>query len=85
MQSINNGFLSLRTIIPDGHDEKLSKAAVLQQTAQYVRQLEKDKLDLQQEIDALKANGFRPPSDPENVIPEVKKEEETGDGIIKSL
>lgn len=35
MQSINNGFISLRTIIPDGHDEKLSKAAVLMQTAQY--------------------------------------------------
>lgn len=54
MQSINNGFMSLRTIIPDGHDEKLSKAAVLQQTANYVRQLEKDKLDLIKEIDRLK-------------------------------
>ena len=54
MQSINNGFMSLRTIIPDGHDEKLSKAAVLQQTAAYVRQLEKDKLNLIAEIDRLK-------------------------------
>ena len=54
MQSINNGFMSLRTIIPDGHDEKLSKAAVLQQTASYVRQLEKDKLELMAEIDRLK-------------------------------
>ena len=50
MQSINRGFDSLRSIIPDGHDEKISKANVLQQTANYIRQLEKDKLNLQQKL-----------------------------------
>ncbi|XP_039265007.2 uncharacterized protein LOC120340726 [Styela clava] len=46
MQSINAGFKSLKTILPHTEGEKLSKAAILQQTSEYITQLESDKLKL---------------------------------------
>ncbi|CAK8697064.1 uncharacterized protein LOC143450627 isoform X2 [Clavelina lepadiformis] len=46
MQSINAGFKSLKTILPHSDGDKLSKAAILQQTAEYIFQLENDKLKL---------------------------------------
>uniref|UniRef100_A0A8R1DQE2 BHLH domain-containing protein n=1 Tax=Caenorhabditis japonica TaxID=281687 RepID=A0A8R1DQE2_CAEJA len=39
MQSINAGFMSLRALLPRKEGEKLSKAAILQQTAEMVHQL----------------------------------------------
>ncbi|CAA80167.2 Helix-loop-helix protein 11 [Caenorhabditis elegans] len=39
MQSINAGFLALRALLPRKEGEKLSKAAILQQTADMVHQL----------------------------------------------
>ncbi|XP_076663838.1 transcription factor cropped [Andrena cerasifolii] len=46
MQSINAGFQSLRTLLPHHEGEKLSKAAILQQTAEYIYQLEQEKTQL---------------------------------------
>ncbi|XP_034936381.1 uncharacterized protein crp [Chelonus insularis] len=46
MQSINAGFQSLRTLLPHHEGEKLSKAAILQQTAEYIYQLEQEKTHL---------------------------------------
>lgn len=46
MQSINAGFQSLRTLLPHHEGEKLSKAAILQQTAEYIYQLEQEKTSL---------------------------------------
>ncbi|XP_003425862.1 uncharacterized protein LOC100679356 [Nasonia vitripennis] len=46
MQSINAGFQSLRTLLPHHEGEKLSKAAILQQTAEYIYQLEQQKTQL---------------------------------------
>ncbi|XP_075224780.1 transcription factor cropped isoform X2 [Lycorma delicatula] len=46
MQSINAGFQSLRTLLPHHEGEKLSKAAILQQTAEYIYQLEQEKTRL---------------------------------------
>lgn len=46
MQSINNGFQSLRSLLPHHEGEKLSKAAILQQTAEYIYQLEQEKTRL---------------------------------------
>ncbi|KAI1301318.1 Transcription factor AP-4 [Halotydeus destructor] len=46
MQSINTGFNSLRTMLPKHDGEKLSKAAILQHTAEYIDQLEQDKTRL---------------------------------------
>lgn len=46
MQSINAGFQSLRTLLPHHEGEKLSKAAILQQTTQYIYQLEQEKTRL---------------------------------------
>lgn len=43
MQSINAGFQSLRTLLPHHEGEKLSKAAILQQTAEYIYTLEQEK------------------------------------------
>ncbi|KAG4074803.1 hypothetical protein HA402_006442 [Bradysia odoriphaga] len=43
MQSINAGFQSLRSLLPHHEGEKLSKAAILQQTAQYIIELEREK------------------------------------------
>ncbi|EFP09396.1 hypothetical protein GCK72_009478 [Caenorhabditis remanei] len=39
MQSINAGFMALRALLPRKEGEKLSKAAILQQTAEMVHQL----------------------------------------------
>lgn len=46
MQSINAGFQSLRTLLPHHEGEKLSKAAILQQTAEYIYSLEQEKTRL---------------------------------------
>jgi len=46
MQSINAGFSSLRSILPHHEGEKLSKAAILQQTAEYIYSLEQEKTRL---------------------------------------
>jgi len=46
MQSINAGFQSLRTLLPQHEGEKLSKAAILQQTAEYTYSLEQEKTRL---------------------------------------
>lgn len=46
MQSINAGFQSLRTLLPRHEGEKLSKAAILQQTAEYIYSLEQEKTRL---------------------------------------
>ncbi|KAF7489566.1 Transcription factor AP-4 [Sarcoptes scabiei] len=43
MQNINAGFHSLRSLLPQKHNgEKLSKAAILQHTANYIYQLENE-------------------------------------------
>eukprot|EP00088_Acartia_fossae_P051506 TRINITY_DN5785_c0_g2_i1.p1 TRINITY_DN5785_c0_g2~~TRINITY_DN5785_c0_g2_i1.p1 ORF type:complete len:545 (-),score=150.67 TRINITY_DN5785_c0_g2_i1:551-2185(-) len=46
MQSINAGFTSLRALLPHHEGEKLSKAAILQQTAEYIYSLEQEKTRL---------------------------------------
>lgn len=46
MQSINTGFNSLRTMLPKHDGEKLSKAAILQHTAEYIGTLEAEKTRL---------------------------------------
>nr|CAB3266918.1 AP4 transcription factor [Phallusia mammillata] len=54
MQSINAGFKSLKTILPHADGDKLSKAAILQQTAEYIFQLESDKLKLLDQNEKLR-------------------------------
>ncbi|XP_053550870.1 transcription factor AP-4 isoform X1 [Bombina bombina] len=54
MQSINAGFQSLKTLIPHTDGEKLSKAAILQQTAEYIFSLEQEKTRLLQQNNQLK-------------------------------
>ncbi|XP_072125677.1 transcription factor AP-4 isoform X3 [Mobula birostris] len=54
MQSINAGFQSLKTLIPHTDGEKLSKAAILQQTAEYIFSLEQEKTRLLQQNSQLK-------------------------------
>lgn len=54
MQSINSGFQALRLLIPHSEGEKLSKAAILQQTAEYIFALEQDKTRLLQQNTTLK-------------------------------
>jgi len=46
MQSINAGFSSLRSLLPHHEGEKLSKAAILQQTSEYIYSLEQEKTRL---------------------------------------
>ncbi|XP_076319174.1 transcription factor AP-4-like isoform X1 [Tachypleus tridentatus] len=46
MQSINAGFQSLRALLPLNEGEKLSKAAILQHTSEYIYQLEQEKTKL---------------------------------------
>ncbi|XP_047212685.1 transcription factor AP-4-like [Girardinichthys multiradiatus] len=54
MQSINAGFQSLKTLIPHSDGEKLSKAAILQQTAEYIFTLEQEKTRLLHQNSQLK-------------------------------
>ncbi|KAL4648690.1 transcription factor AP-4-like [Arapaima gigas] len=54
MQSINAGFQSLKTLIPHSDGEKLSKAAILQQTAEYIFSLEQEKTRLLQQNNQLR-------------------------------
>ncbi|XP_032235666.1 transcription factor AP-4 [Nematostella vectensis] len=54
MQSINSGFQALRMLIPNTEGEKLSKAAILQQTSEYIFTLEQDKTKLLQQNTTLK-------------------------------
>ncbi|KAL0111403.1 hypothetical protein PUN28_012946 [Cardiocondyla obscurior] len=54
MQSINAGFQSLRSLLPHHEGEKLSKAAILQQTAEYIYQLEQEKTQLLSQNSQLK-------------------------------
>ncbi|VDL66588.1 unnamed protein product [Nippostrongylus brasiliensis] len=43
MQSINAGFQSLRALLPRKEGEKLSKAAILQHTADLIQQLQSER------------------------------------------
>lgn len=54
MQSINAGFQSLKTLLPHHAGEKLSKAAILQQTSEYIASLERDKNSVMAENDRLR-------------------------------
>ncbi|CAG5928900.1 unnamed protein product, partial [Menidia menidia] len=54
MQSINAGFQSLKTLLPHTDGEKLSKAAILQQTADYIYTLEQEKTQLLAQNNQLK-------------------------------
>ncbi|KAK7930145.1 hypothetical protein WMY93_006540 [Mugilogobius chulae] len=54
MQSINAGFHSLKTLLPHADGEKLSKAAILQQTADYIYALEQEKTQLLAQNNQLK-------------------------------
>lgn len=54
MQSINAGFHSLKTLLPHADGEKLSKAAILQQTADYIFTLEQEKTQLLAQNNQLK-------------------------------
>ncbi|KAM9819540.1 transcription factor AP-4-like [Syngnathus typhle] len=54
MQSINAGFQSLKSLLPHTDGEKLSKAAILQQTADYIFTLEQEKTQLLSQNNQLK-------------------------------
>ncbi|CAL8331511.1 unnamed protein product [Merluccius merluccius] len=54
MQSINAGFQSLKSLLPHTDGEKLSKAAILQQTSDYIFALEQEKTQLLQQNNQLK-------------------------------
>lgn len=54
MQSINAGFQNLRALLPKHEGEKLSKAAILQQTSQYICDLENQKTQLLAQNSQLK-------------------------------
>jgi transcription factor AP-4 len=46
MQSINAGFQSLKTLLPHDEGDKLSKAAILQTTSDYITSMEQEKTRL---------------------------------------
>uniref|UniRef100_A0AC35TM45 BHLH domain-containing protein n=1 Tax=Rhabditophanes sp. KR3021 TaxID=114890 RepID=A0AC35TM45_9BILA len=53
MQSINEGFQSLRALLPRKYGEKMSKASILQQTAEMIHSIQADKDRLAQENESL--------------------------------
>lgn len=54
MQSINAGFQVLRSLLPQSEGEKLSKAAILQQTTEFINSLQQDKAKLSAQNAAYK-------------------------------
>ncbi|CAL1544407.1 unnamed protein product [Lymnaea stagnalis] len=54
MQCINAGFSNLRALIPNLEGEKLSKAAILQHTTEYITTLANDKSRLEIQLDHSK-------------------------------
>lgn len=52
MQSINTGFLRLKALVPSISKEKVSKATILQQTAEYIEKLEREKKQMRQLLQA---------------------------------
>lgn len=71
MQSINAGFQSLRNLLPIPDGEKLSKAAILQQTTNLIYRLEKEKTNLLNQIASLKRMIRKGEMDPDS--PGVQK------------
>ncbi|VDK81848.1 unnamed protein product, partial [Cylicostephanus goldi] len=57
MQSINAGFQSLRALLPRKEGEKLSKAAILQHTADLIQQLQSER---SRYLDNDEAGGKKP-------------------------
>lgn len=54
MQCINAGFQSLRSLMPQLSGEKLSKAAILQHTTEYIANIEQEKKRLSNQNEQLK-------------------------------
>ncbi|KAF7998239.1 hypothetical protein HCN44_009637 [Aphidius gifuensis] len=81
MQSINAGFQSLRTLLPHHEGEKLSKAAILQQTAEYIYQLEQEKTQLLSQNCQLK----RLVNQHEGGDVPIKKRKTESQGVVVSL
>uniref|UniRef100_F1KZV0 Transcription factor AP-4 n=1 Tax=Ascaris suum TaxID=6253 RepID=F1KZV0_ASCSU len=52
MQSINAGFQNLRSLLPKRDGEKMSKAAILQHTAELIQSLQAEKMRLLEEKEA---------------------------------
>ncbi|XP_023804850.1 transcription factor AP-4 isoform X1 [Oryzias latipes] len=77
MQSINAGFQSLKTLLPHTDGEKLSKAAILQQTADYIFTLEQEKTQLLAQNNQLK----RFIQDYNGSSPKRRRAEEKDEGI----
>jgi len=55
MQSINAGFQALRSLLPRKDGEKMSKAAILQHTAEYIQCLQDEKNRLADENNSISA------------------------------
>ncbi|XP_035773565.1 uncharacterized protein LOC118456685 [Anopheles albimanus] len=84
MQSINAGFQSLRQMLPHHEGEKLSKAAILQQTAEYIYSLEQEKTrllsqncQLKRLLDQQDHNGS-----PEGGVPSISMKSTTSNSTI---
>ncbi|XP_076750721.1 transcription factor cropped isoform X2 [Xylocopa sonorina] len=82
MQSINAGFQSLRTLLPHHEGEKLSKAAILQQTAEYIYQLEQEKTQLLSQNCQLKRLVNQHEG---GDVPIKKRKPDTQGGVVVSL
>ncbi|OXA52863.1 transcription factor AP-4 [Folsomia candida] len=95
MQSINAGFAGLRNLLPNHEGEKLSKAAILQQTSDYIFQLLQEKNKVVSYNNQLKRavnqNGgdatvgtYSSPQSPAVDVPSVTKRRKTIDGALES-
>jgi len=57
MQSINTGFMRLKALVPTISKEKVSKATILQQTAEHIEKLERENRQLKQLLQKQNPNG----------------------------
>ncbi|GMR43821.1 hypothetical protein PMAYCL1PPCAC_14016 [Pristionchus mayeri] len=85
MQSINAGFQSLRALLPRKEGEKLSKAAILQQTAELIQQLRAERSRFLQRTGSSEEDTM--PSGPPSAVwkkPRLERESDSFESIPSS-
>lgn len=84
MQSINTGFMRLKSLVPTISKEKVSKATILQQTAEHIEKLERENRQLKQLLQKQNPGGIdlKVDEDKEKTTPIVS--EETSETIDSS-
>lgn len=84
VSAVFNPFQALRTLLPHHEGEKLSKAAILQQTAEYIYSLEQEKTRLLSQNCQLKRHLAQSQQNPDSPTETTNLEEEQPTAVKRS-